>query len=318
VPAGDEPVAVVTQTCVLPGRAPEFREWLDRVRHVLDGVGGSLDHSVIEPAPPLQPDWVVVQRFAGLDAARAWLESAERQRLLDEIEPALVGDLEVHLFTAGAGPESAAVSAVIATRVVPGREEAFLRWHRRIAAAQASFPGYRGYRLERPIPGVQEDWVAILRYDSEEHLAAWLASPERHALLHEGGAFAEAADIHTVRSGFDTWFAFDEAPPGAAAPAWKQNMLVLLVLYPLVFLFGEWVQTPLLVDNGVPFWLALFIGNAVSVALLGWVLIPGASRRLRWWLAPPAGEKGRRLTWVGAALVASLYAASLAVFSQFG
>jgi hypothetical protein len=95
-------------------------------------------------------------------------------------------------------------------------------------------------------------------------------------------------------------------------------MLVLLVLYPLVFLFGEWVQTPLLVDNGVPFWLALFIGNAVSVALLGWVLIPGASRRLRWWLAPPAGEEGRRLTWAGAALVASLYAASLAVFSQFG
>ena len=36
---------------------------------------------------------------------------------------------------------------------------------------------------------------------------------------------------------------------------------------------------------GLPFWLALFIGNVVSVVLLNW-LVPWASRGFGWWLAP--------------------------------
>ena len=53
------------------------------------------------------------------------------------------------------------------------------------------------------------------------------------------------------------------------APAWKQNMVVLALLYPVVFIFGALVQTPLLMQRfGLPFWLALFIGNIIGVLLL--------------------------------------------------
>jgi hypothetical protein len=55
---------------------------------------------------------------------------------------------------------------------------------------------------------------------------------------------------------------------------------------PVVFLFGAWVQTPILIGKGgLPFWLALFIGNIVSVLLLNW-LVPWVSRGFGWWLAP--------------------------------
>ena len=58
-------------------------------------------------------------------------------------------------------------------------------------------------------------------------------------------------------------------------------MMVLLLLYPVVFLFGLWVQTPVLMGKaGLPFWLALFIGNVVSVLLLNW-LVPWVSSALR-------------------------------------
>ena len=68
-----------------------------------------------------------------------------------------------------------------------------------------------------------------------------------------------------MRTGFDQWFPV--AAAGTAPPAaWKQNMLVLLLLYPVVFLFGLLVQTPLLTGRaGLPFAVALFIGNVVSV-----------------------------------------------------
>ena len=56
---------------------------------------------------------------------------------------------------------------------------------RKIAVAQSKAPGLQGYRFEPPVPGVQEDYVAILRFDSEANIQAWLDSPERAKLIEE-------------------------------------------------------------------------------------------------------------------------------------
>ena len=89
-------------------------------------------------------------------------------------------------------------------------------------------------------------------------------------------------------------------------------MIVLLLLYPVVFLFGLWVQTPILMGRvGLPFWLSLFVGNVVSVLLLNW-LVPLTSRGFGWWLAPA----GRWTSLAGAALIVMLYAVWLFLFSN--
>jgi len=44
--------------------------------------------------PPVQLDWVIMQRFSTMEAARACLQSPEREALLLEIQPALVGPPE--------------------------------------------------------------------------------------------------------------------------------------------------------------------------------------------------------------------------------
>ena len=74
-----------------------------------------------------------------------------------------------------------------------------------------------------------------------------------------------------------------------------------------------WVQNPFLIKAArLPFPLASFIGNSVSVVLLNF-LVPFASGRLGWWLSPSAtGRRGSTLA--GAALVAALYAACIALF----
>jgi uncharacterized protein len=109
---------------------------------------------------------------------------------------------------------------------------------RRIAVAQAKSRGFQGYRREPPVPGVQDDWLAILRFDFEANFRTWLNSPERNKLLDESEAFTDECHTRIVRTGFDQWFDV----PGAAPPAaWKQNMVVLQVLYPLVFLLNQWL-----------------------------------------------------------------------------
>lgn len=309
-------VTLVTQTRVRDERAAEFSRWQQRVNDVIAGFPGFLAHEVIPPAPPVQPDWAIVQRFASLDAARAWLDSPQREQLLDEARPWLEGDDDIHVIAgdeATAAPEP--VSAVITTYVAPGKEDAYRAWQRQVAAAQARFPGFQGYKVEPPRPGVQDYWVTILRFDSAPHLEAWLTAPERQRLIAEAEAFTDKTHTRTVRTGFDGWFQIG-GEAAASPPAWQQNMLVILALYPVVFLFGRWVQTPLLMDRiNMPFWLALFVGNVASVLLLSYI-VPRISKVFAWWLRP-LGADAMRVRWTGAGVVAALYGVCLIVFSRF-
>ncbi len=185
-------VTIVIQTRAEPSQAEAFAKWQHKIGQVVATQPGFITQSVMPPCPPAQVDWVILQRFASSDEAVAWLRSGERQLLLAEAQPLIASQDDVHLVADGeSGVLPAPVSAVISTRIKPGEEEAYRQWSRKIAAAQARSPGFQGYRFEPPVPGVQDDWLTILRFDSEANLQTWLDSPERKSLLEESQAFTE-------------------------------------------------------------------------------------------------------------------------------
>jgi antibiotic biosynthesis monooxygenase (ABM) superfamily enzyme len=306
---------LVTQTRVREGKDEAFAQWQQAMSQAAAECRGFIEQSIMPPSPPAQTDWVILQRFASDETAVGWLRSDRRLVLLAEAQPLLVGPDDVHLVRdTGSGVLPAPISVVISTRIKPGCETEFRRWEQKIATAQARSVGFQGYRFEPPVPGVQEDWLAILRFDTEPNLQAWLASPDRLKLLKEADAFTEEVHLRVARTGFEQWFT-TVAAAGGVLPAWKQNMIVLLLLYPVVFLFGTLVQTPLLMDRGrLPFWLALFISNIASVILLSW-LVPWTSRRFGWWLSPTAG-RAQIVDIAGAAIIIALYAVLLCIFWQ--
>lgn len=305
-------VTIVTQTCVRPQSAEDFARWQGETSTAIARLPGFIEQRLMPPNPPLQVDWVILQRFTTLEDAQRWLASPERQARLEGAAPMLLGRDDVHIVRDDAdGVRPAPVSAVISTRVKPGMEDSYRAWERRIAVAQSKAPGLQGYRFEPPVPGVQDDFVAILRFDSEANLQAWLASPERKRLLDEAAPLTEEFHARMARTGFEQWF--HDAGGRTMVPAWKQNMLVLLLLYPVVFLFGAFIGDPLLLGRlSLPFAVALFIGNLVSVALLA-LLVPWVSDRFAWWLTP-SGPARKRTQIAGTVLILALYATLVAAF----
>ena len=306
-------VSIVTQTTVRPERAEDFARWQGETSTVIARLPGFIEQRLMPPKPPVQVDWVILQRFRTLADARRWLVSPERHARLEAAAPLLIGRDDVHIVHDDEGIKPAPISAVMSTRVLPGKEAEYRTWERKIAAAQAQAPGLQGYRFEPPIPGLQEEFVAILRFDSEANLHAWLDSPERKKLLEEAQPLTAEFHARIARSGFEQWFRADGA--ASAAATWKMNMIVLLLLYPIVFLFGVSVHTPIFMEKlKLPFAVALFLGNVVSVALTG-VLVPWVAGRLQWWTAP-TGDTARA-NLLGAALMVAIYAACILVFWRF-
>jgi antibiotic biosynthesis monooxygenase (ABM) superfamily enzyme len=306
-------VTIVTQTRPAADNAGAFARWQSRIGSVVAKQPGFIKQAVLPPTPPSQVDWVILQRFASTEAALAWLRSDERQHLLAEAQPLLVGQDDVHLVNdteSGVLPSPA--SAVVSTRVKPGQEDNYRRWERKIAAAQARSPGFQGYRFQPPVPGVQKDWLAIVRFDSEANLQKWLDSPERKALLEEADAFTDEFHARVVRTGFDQWF--DVGAPGASPPsAWKQNMIVLMTLYPVVFLVTAWLEHPFLVGVlGMKHWSALFIDNVVGILILS-IVTPWLSRSFSWWLR----ARDRKGDVAGAAILVGFYALWLLASWQY-
>lgn len=306
-------VSIVTQTCVRPDRADDFARWQGETSSFIQGFPGFIEQRLVPPNPPLQVDWVILQRFASLTEAQRWLGSPERQKRIEGAAPMLVGRDDVHIVQDEAsGIKPAPVSAIISTRVKSGREAEYRVWERKIAAAQSKAPGLQGYRFEPPVPGVQEDFVAILRFDTEANLQAWLDSPVRKALIEEAAPLTDEFHSRIASSGFEQWFR-ESAPGDAPLPAWKMNMLVLLMLYPIVMLFGIFVGTPYL-DRALhlPFAVSLFLGNIVSVVLTGF-LVPWIAGHFGWWMQP-APERRQRINLLGAGFIVALYAAMVLLF----
>jgi antibiotic biosynthesis monooxygenase (ABM) superfamily enzyme len=265
------------------------------------------------PNPPAQTDWVILQSFAKREAAVAWLKSNRRFELLNGALPMLVGQ-DIHIIDHdAAGVLPAPACAVVSTRVKSGAEVAYRIWEHKMAAVHSTAKGCQGYRFEPPIPGVQDKWVVILRFDCEANLQAWMNSPERLNLLKEAEPFIEESHGRIMRTGFDQWF--HVADGGHRPAAWKMSMLVLLMLYPVLFLFHIVVQKPLLSDRGVPFWLALFVTNACCVALLN-RLVPWVGRYFDWWLVPRIPGLVRTDV-IGTGIVIGLYGVCLLVFALY-
>ncbi len=303
----------VTAVQVRQGAEGAFASWLAQLNKTVATFPGYVSAVVVPPVPPVQSDWVMVQRFETLEQLRGWLDSDARRSLVAESASLLVDEGTTNVIE-GAASDSPRdmVTEVITVSVKPGMEEEYHAWVDRLREVEARFPGYRGLQLQPPIPGLQEDWVSLLRFDTAEHLNAWLKSDARRAALREGEPFIDRSREQQVATSFSGWFTFGDAP-GQVPPNWKQSMIVLLMLYPIVMLELLFLN-PLLRSLGMAE--ATFIGNLLSVAALGWLLVPPANRAFDWWLRPvPNGP--RWTTAAGVALIIGLYAISVAVFAWF-
>ena len=281
---GQHAATVVIQTRVNPGAEERFAAWQEHMARIVVRASGYVSYELIRPDPPIQQDWVIIERFASREAARGWLDSPERAEAMKRGEGLLAGDQAISVIDElGPAPRPTKSTSVILTAVEPGAEQAFREWNARITAAQASWPGYVGCALQPPVEGVQDQWVTVVTFDSDEHLEAWLESEERAALIADSEAFAHDTAMRRVRSGFEGWFDVARSAGVGKPSPWKFNWLILVGLYPIVML-------EILFMNHKLLWMNLafsnLIGNIFSVALLGWPIVAVLTKLMGWWLQP--------------------------------
>ena len=138
----------------------------------------------------------------------------------------------------------------------------------------------------------------------------------RKKLVEEAAPLTEEFHARMARTGFEQWFRDDSGGGARRSSVWKMDMIVLLLLYPIVFLWGVIVGTPLLATKlNMPFPIALFIGNIFSVGMTGF-MVPWVANRMGWWLNPTRRTSCGPTCWGPASSAPSTPPASV-VFWKF-
>jgi uncharacterized protein len=303
------PAAVVIKMRLRSGVEQEFSSWHAKMSTIAVDLPGFISAEVNAPVPPSQPEWRIIQYFRSADQLRAWRESEPHRRLL----------LEANAFVEAIGTrglveeETAAVHAdgtvteVITTYVKPDKIRDYQAWAAKIHQAEAQFPGYRGGFLQPPPSEKQPFWTKLVRFATPEQLDAWLNSSARQGLLREHDALVSSWESHRLPTSFAGWFPSHHTT-SASPPAWKQSMLVVLVLFPIVMMELRFLSPRL---SGLHVAVSTFIGIVISVVLIAWPFMPLAIRALHWWVLP-AQESPRWIHLTGIALLVALYAIEIA------
>ena len=86
---------------------------------------------------------------------------------------------------------SGPVTVVVSRLVKRDRKREFEEWLAGIAEQMSASEGFRGLELARPIDGLQQEHVVILRFDSRDHLRRWETSEVRRTWLAKADRFTD-------------------------------------------------------------------------------------------------------------------------------
>jgi antibiotic biosynthesis monooxygenase (ABM) superfamily enzyme len=173
-------------------------------------------------------------------------------------------------------------SAVVVQRVPAASADWFMEWQRGITGAAEGVAGYRGTGVYPPAESQRDEWVVVIHFADEKSLQEWLGSTVRAQWVEKLQAQVGDFELKGLPGGFGSWFVgLAHGPEGAPPPSWKMALTVLLGLYPTVMLLTLF-PGPYTEPLGLAF--AMLIGNALSVSILQWAVMPVLNILLASWL----------------------------------
>lgn len=294
-----------------PERESEAEAFMRQLMMLCRAYVGYQGSEIFPPIAGVQDAHVVLYRFDSGEHLRAWLAAPERSEILRRMEPLLI-EPSVEFFFAHRRRAAGTVSTVFSYRIRPGFEEKFHEWRRRIGEASRVWEGFLGTESFDALDSGKREFVVVVRFDSRAHLDAWMGSEARAALIEEVQAYVEDYQVKRIGTGFEGWFEYgpDRSPPAA----WRQGMVVLTALFPLILTLRALLSP---VFSVLPFPIAFLTLLVVDVSVLTFFLMPRFSRAMDFWLRPKPGHDWRTEA-KGLGILLGVIAATLAVSLMAG
>jgi antibiotic biosynthesis monooxygenase (ABM) superfamily enzyme len=210
-------------------------------------------------------------------------------------------------------------SSAFMEHIVPkAKQLAFRQWHQTLVHSIEQSEGY--IRVDRHSPLECKNGVlkccSVIHFDSPTHLNNWLTSSDRQEIMKSGQQFFETYRFKSFTTGLEGWFS-----PQAGAEmtslgpsAWKQALIVVLGLYPVVFLQSKLFEY-LGIMQSWSFANAMLVNLFITTIILTWFVMPQITRPLEFWLQPAYALSKTKTELMGISAIVLAMAAMVFLFN---
>jgi antibiotic biosynthesis monooxygenase (ABM) superfamily enzyme len=89
--SSDVGATVVITHRVRSDKHAEYEAWVDEISPQSRSASGHLDWHLVRPIPGVSETYAVIIRFQTTEHVKNWINSSERRRLIEKVQPLLVG-----------------------------------------------------------------------------------------------------------------------------------------------------------------------------------------------------------------------------------
>jgi uncharacterized protein len=191
------------------------------------------------------------------------------------------------------------VTVVVTRFAKKDKIKEFEEWMDGIIHEAMRFEGHMGVNVIRPSDQSNPEYVVIFRFNTFENLARWENSEARREWIAKSKEVAEGEPVIERQTGLEIWF----TPPSrsgesikgnnalsssttttapTAPPRYKMAIVITAVIFILVSILLPQIRQ---LTTGLHIHLSTFLGVAIMVLLMTYVIMPSVTRLLGPWLS---------------------------------
>ncbi|HAA15420.1 MAG TPA: hypothetical protein DCE41_28465 [Cytophagales bacterium] len=173
------------------------------------------------------------------------------------------------------------VTVVVSHFVRKGKEQAFEQALKRVLEQAKIYPGYQGIQTLQQSSPAENEYILLIRFDSEPNYTTWKNSATRQAWAQELKEYVTRQSEVRYQEGIEFWFSLPQLATAKPPAKWKMALLTWMVIYPLVLTLGTLAGLAL---DFAPSYLRTLSVSLVLVPLMTWVVMPNVTKLFSAWL----------------------------------
>lgn len=170
---------------------------------------------------------------------------------------------------------------VVSHFIKEGATDAFEEALKKVIQKAIKYPGYQGIQIIRPSSTAEQEYILLIRFDSEDNYQIWANSEPRNKWFEELKDYTYQESKIRYEEGIEFWFSTPTLKISHPPRKWKMALLTWMVIYPSVLLLSTIVS---IVAPNVPIFLRMLLVSCILVTLMTYFIMPNITRLFAKWI----------------------------------
>ena len=172
-------------------------------------------------------------------------------------------------------------TVVVSHFVKPGKEEAFEHALKQALEKAKTYKGYAGIQTLEMHGQAENEYILLIRFDTEANYQIWAASDTRKEWAQEIKQFITRQSQVRFEEGLEFWFSMPSVTHAKAPKKWKMALLTWMVIYPSVLLLSTLAGIYL---NFLPLFARMIVVTVTLITLMTYFIMPNLTKAFAFWI----------------------------------